>query len=169
MRPEPEQLEPAPCRRAICRPLLLALVLVGAAAGCRTAPTLPAINLREPAWTVHSGQAIWRRKRGGEGIAGEIIVGTTLDGRAFVQFSKSPFALVVAQSTPKAWSVEFPPQNKHYSGRGRPPRRIIFLQLPRVLSGLPPPDDWTWQRQSDGSWRLENPKSGESLDVYLNP
>lgn len=147
--------------------VFLLTVLLGFACGCRTPVSIPPVNLDQPGWTVHNGQAIWHRKRGGEGVAGEILIATRPDGRAFVQFSKNPFPLVVAQCTATAWSVEFPPQNKHYSGRGRPPQRIIFLQLPRVLSGWPPPRGWSWKKLKNGGMQLEDLSSGEALDVYL--
>lgn len=147
---------------------LLLLVFAGLVAGCRTPVSLPPVNLNEPGWTVRRGQAIWRRKRGGQGVAGELLVATRSDGQAFVQFSKNPFPLVVARTTSNAWSVEFPPQNKHYSGHGLPPHQIIFLYLPRVLSGLPPPHDWSWQPVGQGGWLLENHATGESLEVYFN-
>jgi hypothetical protein len=150
------------------RLLLLLLLTAVAAGGCATV-TLPPANLKQPGWTVRQGQAVWHRKRGGEGIAGEILVATRPDGRAFVQFSKGPFPLIVAQSTPKVWTAEFPPENKHYSGHGRPPQRIIFLYLPRVVAGRPPPRGWSWRPLSQGGWRLENQGSGESVDVYFNP
>jgi hypothetical protein len=149
-------------------PMLLLLGVLGLTAGCCTTATLPRVNLKEPGWTVHRGQAIWRRQRGGEGVAGEILVATRADGRAFVQFSKGPFPIVVAQSTPSIWSAEFPPQNAHHSGCGRPPKRIIFLYLPRVLLGLAPPRHWSWQELSQGGWRLENESSGESLEVHFS-
>ncbi len=88
------------------------------------------------------------------------------DGEAFVQFSKTPFPLVVARETAHRWQVEFPPQNKHYSGHGAPPKRLIWLYLPRVLAGQAPPADWTWRQESTG-WHLENRTTGESLDGYF--
>jgi hypothetical protein len=147
---------------------LMPLLLVFFVAGCATV-SFPPINLKNPGWTVRQGQAIWYRRRGGEGIAGDILVATRPNGRAFVQFSKNPFPIAIAQSSPKAWSIEFPPENKHYSGHGSPPQRIILLQLPRVLTGLPPPPGWSWRKLGNGGWRLENQVSGESLDVYFNP
>lgn len=137
-------------------------------AGCATV-TFPPVNLNEPGWTVRQGQAVWTRKRGGQGIAGDILLATRPDGQTFVQFSKTPFPLVVAQTTSQAWTFEVPAQNKRYSGHGEPPQRIIFLQLPRVLSGQPPPPGWTWKAIDNGGWHLENNVSGESLDVYFNP
>lgn len=147
--------------------LLLPLILLGLGNGCRTPVSFPPVDLNQPGWTLKQGQTVWHRQAGGEGVAGEILVASRPDGRAFVQFSKNPFPLVVAQCTTNDWMVEFPPQDKRYSGHGPPPPRIIFLQLPRVLSGLPPPKGWSWQKLNNGGWRLKNRSSGEFLDVYL--
>ncbi len=145
----------------------LALLILGGT-GCRTVSVrIPPANLKEPGWTVHQGQAVWHIPRaGGREIAGEVLVATRLDGRAFVQFTKSPFPLVIAQASSEAWAVEFPPQNKHYSGRGAPPKRIIWLYLPRVLEGKAPPKGWTWKEDSSG-WRLANPGNGEFIEGYF--
>ena len=79
---------------------------------------------------------------------------------------KNPFPLVVAQSTTNTWQVETPTDNKRYSGRGRPPARLIFLYLPRALANEPLPQNWLWQKR-DGGGRLENRANGESLEVYF--
>lgn len=144
--------------------LVFALVLC---AGCKTPAPLPKVNLQEPGWTVRQGQAVWRLEHGTREIAGDLIVANGPEDRSFVQFSKSPFPLVIAQSTAHQWAVEFPPQNKHYAGRGQPPLRLIWLYLPRVLSGKAPPKGWIW-RQDAMQWHLENPASGESLEGYFN-
>ena len=146
--------------------LLISLVWLGVA-GCRTAAPLPVANLKEPGWTVRQGQAVWRRNRGAPEIAGDILVATRGNDRAFVQFSKTPLPLVIAQSTPKAWEVETPVQNKHYSGHGRPPKRLIFLYLPRAILGEPLPGNWLWQPLENNGWHLENRGTGESLEGYF--
>jgi hypothetical protein len=137
-----------------------------AAAGCRNfGPPLPAVNLKEPGWTVREGQAVWRRK-GAPGLAGEVLVATRPDGRAFVQFSKTPFPIINAQSSAERWEAQFPAQNKHYSGPGKPPKHLIWLYLPRLLSGQPPPRHWTWSN-SEGSWAITNGTTGESLEGFF--
>ena len=151
-------------RRSRVAPLLCLLLALGVA-GCRTVP-LPAVNLKEPGWTVHEGQAVWRLEHGTREIAGEVLVATQADGRALVQFTKAPFPLVIGQETPNRWQVEFPPQNRHYSGRGKPPKRLIWLYLPRVLAGQQPPANWRWHEDNSG-WRLENRASGEALEGYF--
>jgi hypothetical protein len=144
------------------------MVLVLASAGCRTAAVhIPPANLQQPGWTVHQGQAVWHIPQGKREIAGEVLVATGLEQRAFVQFSKSPFPLVIAQATGDSWEIEFPAQNKHYSGRGTPPKRIIWLYLPRVLSNHLLPKNWTWKQDSSG-WRLENHSNGEVLEGYFD-
>ena len=128
---------------------------------------MPKVNLKEPGWAVRQGQAVWHLAHDSREVAGDLVVATGPDSRAFVQFSKTPFPLVVAQSTKNQWSVEFPPQNKHYAGRGQPPKRLIWLYLPRVLSGQPPPAHWTWE-YSGTQWRLANQTAGESVEGYFN-
>src|SRR5215472_9998651 len=62
--------------------------------GCRTAP-LPPSNLNEPGWTVRQGQAVWHTPKGQE-IAGDVLVATKGPVRSVVQFTKTPFTLVIA-------------------------------------------------------------------------
>lgn len=145
---------------AICFLLVLAT-------GCQTVAPLPAVDFNQPGWTVRQGQAVWKRGRNMPEIAGDIIVATGPDGRSFVQFSKNPFPLMIAQSTANSWQVETPTDNKRYSGRGNPPKRLIFLYVPRVLEGKPLPPHWTWQKLENNGWRLQNPANGESLEVYF--
>ena len=145
--------------------LCVTLLLVNLS--CQTVAPLPKVNLQEPGWTVHEGQAVWRLQHGTREIAGDLVVATGPNERSFVQFSKSPFPLVIAQSAEKKWAVEFPPQNKHYAGRGAPPLRLIWLYLPRVLTGQPPPKGWIW-RTDKNQWHLENSATAESLEGYFN-
>lgn len=137
--------------------------------GCQTIPTLPPVNLSEPGWTVSQGQAVWRTKKDAPEIAGELILATNPDGRSFLQFTKTPLPFVVAQLTANSWQIHFVPENKTYSGRGAPPKQLMWLYLPRCLAGSPPPKSWSWNRLENNGWRLENPATGESLEGYLNP
>jgi hypothetical protein len=146
--------------------VFLLVVLLFGAGGCRSVAPLAPANLQEPGWTVREGQAVWRLPQGQREIAGEVLAATRNDGRSFVQFSKAPFTLVMAQATPERWEAEFPPQNKHYAGRGAPPARLIWLSLARVLAGEPAPRNWLWHRDAKG-WRLENRATGESLEGYF--
>ncbi len=147
--------------------MLAAAVLAAGLTGCATVRPLPKVNLQDPGWTVRQGQAVWRLANGSREIAGDLILATGPKDQTFVQFSKTPFPLVIAQTGENRWQVEFPPQNKHYSGRGQPPKRIIWLYLARVLAGKPPPANWGWG-QDNGQWHLENRATGESVEGYFN-
>lgn len=149
-------------------PLVVVWPLLLLLAGCQTVPRFPAVDLKEPGWTVRQGQAIWKRQRNGAGIVGEILLATRPDGRAYVEFSKNPFPLVIAQSTRTTWEAELPAQNRRYSGRGLPPSRLIFLYVPRALGGMTLPRKWAWQKTEDNGWRLENRSNGESLEIYFS-
>jgi hypothetical protein len=159
---------PNHCTPQFLRFLVVVALVLGS--GCATVfHKLPAVNLQEPGWTVRQGQAVWHlgKGQGGREFAGDVLVATRAAGRAFVQFSKPPFPLVIAQENQRQWQVEFPPQNKHYAGRGRPPQRIIWLYLPRVLLGQAPPEDWIWHQDQSG-WRLEDYRNGEYIEGFFN-
>jgi len=134
------------------------------AVGCRTTP-FPPVDLKQPGWTVRSGQAVWHLPKGQSEIAGDVLVATRQDGEGFVQFSKTPFPLVSGRITSSQWQVEFPPQNKHYAAPGNPPVRVLWLYLPRALSGQKLPDKLTWHEDANG-WKLQNRASGEAVEGY---
>jgi hypothetical protein len=148
--------------------IFLALLSLLCLTGCALVPPLAPVDLKEPGWTVREGQAVYHPKHGTPEIAGDLLVATRAD-RAFVQLAKNPFPIAVAQSTANAWQLELPLQNKRYSGPGKPPKRLIFLYLPRVLAGQPPPKGWTWRTLPNHGWRLENPATGEFLEGFLAP
>jgi hypothetical protein len=134
---------------------------------CQMLPPLPAANFKEPGWIVREGQAVWKLPHGKSEIAGEVLVATKNgDSRAFVQFSKSPFPLVVAQIANNRWEIEFPPQHRRYAGSGEPPNRLIWLRIPQVLAGKPPPKNWSWG-QTESNWHLENDKTKESVEGFF--
>ena len=148
--------------------LVCCLLVVISSPGCRTAPPLPPADLQQPGWVVREGQAVWRTKREAPEIAGEVLVATHSDGRALVQFTKNPFPLVIAQITTTGWQIELPSQNKRYSGRGKPPTRLIWFYLPRALSGGPLPKEWSWHSAENSGWRLENWRTGEMIEGFFN-
>lgn len=129
-------------------------------------PTLPAANLKEPGWQVQRGQAVWHLPDDKPELAGDVLLATRANGESFVEFSKTPFPVMVGQTRDNRWSVRFPAEKKHYAGYGKPPSRIIWLQLPRVLNGASPPDGWKW-RDENRRWRLENTATGEFIDGYF--
>ena len=148
-----------------------------------TAPPMPKADLSGPGWTVQQGQAVWHTPRQNifapphagmppprpaPEIAGDLILATRTDGSAFVQFSKTPFTVAIAQMTPSGWQLEIPPQNRHFARHGKPPAQIVWLQLANALNGKSVAKNWTWHG-SAANWHLENRSSGESLEGYLTP
>jgi hypothetical protein len=147
---------------------IFSILVIAALSGCNTAPPLPKADISSSDWTVLQGEAVWKRDRSTPELAGELILATNVDGRAFVQFTKTPFPMVIAQSTSNIWEVQVPVQNKRYSGHGNPPKRLTWLYLPKLLAGDTPPRGWLWKTEEGGRWDLRKPKSGESLEGYLS-
>jgi hypothetical protein len=160
---EKKCIRPGPVLAALVLPLLCL------SAGCRTVAPLPPVNLSEPGWTVRQGQAVWHTPKKAVEIAGDLTVATRSDGAALVQFTKTPLPLIIAQSTDDTWQIHSVPDNRTYTGRGRPPRRLIWLQLPRCLAGAAPPKPWQWESSQTNNWHLYNLTTGESLEGYLTP
>ncbi len=158
-------------RRFLCRspwlPQALLWLACLALGGCATVPRFAPANLNSPGWKLLQGQAVWRRSKSAPELAGELLLATNVDERAFVQFSKGSLPFLGAQSTPGAWQVEVPTQNQRFSGHGRPPARLIFLYLPLALEGKPLPARWSWQMTADENWRLEDRSTGQSISGFF--
>ncbi|HHY84961.1 MAG TPA: hypothetical protein GYA07_05435 [Verrucomicrobia bacterium] len=142
------------------------LLLAALAAGCASLPPLPPPALSAPQWTISSGQALWKSRPDAPEIAGDILVATT-PGRSFVQFTKTPFTLVTAQTASNTWQLEIPAENRRYTRRGSPPAQVLWLQLPRAMSGQALPENVRWNVAQSG-WKLENTATGESIEGYFS-
>jgi hypothetical protein len=150
-------------------PILLSLPALAVwLSGCM-AVQLPPARLTDPGWKTQQGQAVWRSGKDAPEIAGDLLLASHPDGRAVILFTKTPLPFVVAQTASNAWQIEFVPVNKKYSGHGNPPSRLIWFHLQASVAGTPAPKPWLWRREDNGNWRLENSKTGESLEGYLNP
>jgi hypothetical protein len=137
-------------------------------AGCSSLAPLPPVNLHESGWTVREGQGVWKANADAPGIATDLLMAVNADGRQFVQLTKTPFPLMIAQRTRGGWQIELPTQGKRYSGHGIPPNRMLLLQLPSILYGSNVPSGWLWTPLPEERWRLENAHTGESLEGYFN-
>ena len=137
--------------------------------GCRTAPPLPAADFSAPGWRVQQGQAVWKPTRNRPELAGELLLATNVNGSVFVQFSKTPFPLATGQVAGESWHVEFGSGEHSWRGRGQPPTRFVWFELPRAMTGANLSRDWKFQRRTNAMWRLENPRTGESLIGAFDP
>lgn len=155
----------------IIYPALRLVLLAGflLSAGCRTATQSPLFTTSGPGWHVQEGQALWRPGRRYPELGGELVMASHEDGRCAIQFTKTPLPLVMAQTTRTNWLIEFPPQRMSFAGRRAPPTRFAWLYLSAALSGESLPSTLHFQRKPDGGWRLENTRSGESVEGFLAP
>jgi hypothetical protein len=144
----------------------LALLAFGSG-GCTSLPALTPVDLTESGWTVKQGEGLWSAKHNAPAISGEILIATRAGGDSFVAYTKTPFAMVLAQQQTDSWQIESPARHKRHSGRGKAPGWIIWLQLPGIAQGGEPPRGWTLNRENSEHWRLERNANGESVEVWL--
>ena len=137
--------------------------------GCRTAANDSLFTTSGTGWRLQEGQALWRPGRQYPELGGEVIVATHQDGRCAIQFIKTPLPLVLAQTDSTHWLIQFPPRQLSFAGKNTPPSRFLWLYLHAALAGQPLPDRLRFSRNSNGGWKLENTKSGETLEGYLEP
>lgn len=103
-------------------------------------------------------------------MVGDLVVAIAEDGWVNVQFAKPPMTLVVADRGAQGWRIEFPMKRVVVSRKnGSPPIRFVWLHLAAALRGEPLPDGLRFERLADGNWRLENVKTGESVQGFLSP
>jgi hypothetical protein len=157
----------APPRRCFVCPFLI-LCLALAAAGCRTPAPIPPADFAQPGWEVRHGQAVWKPPGDAPELAGELIFATPGQGRSFLQFSKTPFPLVVAQIDDTRWQIGFVPENRTLSGTRTPPEQLGWLHLMRFLSSESPQGNWTFEMSAEHSWRLHNTRTGEAIEGFFD-
>ena len=148
----------------------LSLMTVGLlSAGCRTGANDPLFTVSGPGWRVRQGQALWRPGRNYPELGGELVLASHPDGRCAVQFLKMTIPAVLAQTSSNQWLIQFPPRQIGFAGKNAPPTRFLWLYLRAALAGEPLPGRLHFSRKPDGGWKLENVKSGETVEGYLEP
>jgi hypothetical protein len=137
--------------------------------GCRTGANDRLFTVSGPGWRIQQGQALWRPGRAYPELGGEVVVASHPDGQCEVQFLKMTIPMVLAQSSATNWLIQFPPRHIGFAGRNSPPPRFLWLYLRAALAGESLPGPYRFSRKPDGGWKLENEKSGESVEGYLEP
>ncbi|MHB8520947.1 MAG: hypothetical protein ACYDH9_09320 [Limisphaerales bacterium] len=130
---------------------------------------MPPADFSAPGWRVQQGQAVWKPTQNKPELAGEVLLATDARGDFFVQFAKTPFTLATARVMDGEWEIEFGSGNYSRSGRGEPPARFVWFQLPRALAGASVSGGWLFERAAPHAWRLKNSRTGESLEGYFLP
>jgi hypothetical protein len=64
------------------------------------------------------------------------------------------------------WRIEFGSNEHHWKGRGHPPARFVWFQLPDAIQTGRAGGGWLYFTNENG-WRLANPHTGESLEGYF--
>jgi len=144
-------------------------IFVATSSGCGTLPALPPADLDAAGWRVQQGQAVWQPPGKRPELAGDLLLATNGSGGLFVSFSKAPFSLVTARVEGGDWQIDFGSADYTGRGRGTPPTRFAWFQLPKVLAGAPATRPWNFTRYGANNWRLENAQTGEFLEGELQP
>jgi hypothetical protein len=146
----------------------VALVILTFSAGCRTATT-SLFMVSGPGWHIQEGQALWRPQRGLPEFGGDLMLARHTDGRCLIQFDKTPLTILMAQTTPTNWLFRIPQRQMGFKGHGPGPTRFSWLYLPTALAGRQLPSFLRFERKPDDSWRLQNLRTGETLEGFLSP
>jgi hypothetical protein len=129
---------------------------------------MPRVDLADASWTVWSGQALWRPGADRQPLAGDVLLARHANGDVLVNFSKSPLSIFTAQTAGAAWRIDFIEEGRSYSGRGRPPGRFVWLYLPDILAGAPPPRSWAVESEGGDEWQLARARTGETIRLILD-
>jgi hypothetical protein len=148
----------------------LLLILAVLLCGCKSPRQALQTDLTSPGWRVRQGQAIWQPGKNRPELAGEVILAVRSPEEFMVQFIKTPFPIVLAQGAERTWQVDFGPNGRRFAGRGTPPGRLIWLHVPRWIEfGAGPPRNWTFEQPEPRVWLAFNRRTGERLEVHLDP
>lgn len=138
-------------------------------AGCRTPQPLPPADFSAPGWHVQQGQAIWKPSASRPEVAGDLLLATNVNGNFFIQYSKIPFPLVLAQVSGEQWQIQFGADQYSWHGHGAPPSRFSWFQLPGALRDAGVGSNWRFVQIETNSWRLQNSHTGETLEGEFFP
>jgi hypothetical protein len=155
-------------RKSQALPWSVLLALLFFCSGCQTTKE-SLFTVSGPGWHVREGQALWKPGHKYPELGGDLVLANNDDGRCLIEFEKTPITMVSAQITPESWLIRFPQRQMGFSGHGKPSTRFLWLYLPAALSGKKLPKNLGFERKPDGGWRLENSRSGETLEGFLGP
>jgi hypothetical protein len=145
------------------------IVIAPLLTSCRTTNPTPVVDVSAPGWRVVQGQAIWKPTKDRPELAGDLLLATNVNGNFFVQLIKNPFPLVTAESIDGQWHIEFGVDEYSRSGRGKPPKRFVWFQLPCALREGKTIGNCRFDNVTTNSWRIENMHTGETLEGRFFP
>jgi len=148
--------------------VLLSGFLVGNLLSCATNVPFPEVDLSAPGWEVWRGQALWKPQSDKPAIAGEIVLARNNNGDVLISFAKPPVPIFNAQTSGNRWKIDFVYSQQTHTGKGSPPARFIWFQIPALLEGAAAPKGWRASVTDDTTWEIENPDSGEAIRLVLD-
>ena len=128
----------------------------------------PKVDLTESGWRVWTGQALWTPAGDRPPIAGEVILARRAGDEIFVSFSKPPLPIFTARTLAGQWRIDMLEGGQSHSGRGEPPQRFVWLDLPGLLEGGIPRGNWTIVESAAEEWSIRNPETGEAIRLVLD-
>jgi hypothetical protein len=137
-------------------------------AACRST-RMAGFDAASPEWRLREGQAVWQPPAPAPAIAGDVVVGTHPEGHLFIDFSKGSMPVVVVRFSPGFWQLAVPAAGRSYGGGGSVPARSAWLVLARHFTGERTPRGWNFSVDPQGVHRMEHPRTGEQLELHLDP
>ena len=157
----------SPVRRSKRAQLGLTFLMTVAAAmltAC-SGPRLAPVDLSAPGWRMQEVAAVWRPRREAPELAGELLLATHPSGERLVQFSKQALPLVTAQVATNGWAISSSLRAGRFGGRTRPTERVPWFQLTNLPPAAPrPASRWRLDTTAEGHWRLNDARTGETLE-----
>ncbi len=136
-------------------------------AGC-AAVDMPPVDLSDPQWRVHRGQALWKPPSHRLQITGDLVVAENSRGDVWVSLTKSLLPIFTARTWRGTWSINFVQRGETHRGRGKPPvQRFIWFYLPKIFDGASPPSPWRVTKRAD-EMVLENDRTGEKINAVFD-
>lgn len=139
--------------------------------GCRAGRSHRSALVADSNWRLRQGQAVWRPDRKAPEITGDLLFAAGAAGSGFLlEFSKPALPMVRVIRRPEGWEIHATGRG-NYRGRRAPPR-LAWFQLGRLFLGERLDGDWKGacdDASTGGHWWLENTRTGERLEGFLNP
>jgi len=156
-------------RRVMTAVAVLATIISSSAIlGCAAAPRLPQVDLDDGAWSIRTGQVLWKPKTDRPELAGELFLAKHKNGDVYISLTKSLIPIFTAQTSGRKWRIAFVEDCRAYAGRWWPPQQFIWFRLWGLMDGASVPESWVVRKTNGQEWILLNHKTGEKIRVALD-
>jgi|GEM_PF-1343995 len=126
------------------------------------------LDTKQPGWQIRQGEVTWKPSKRHAEVLGEFVLAFDGRGESCIEFSKAMLPIVTTQISTTNWQIQFNSKSLSFKGTGVPSERFGWLQLPGALEHNKLPNKWKYMEKIDGTWKLENRKSGEVIEGRFN-